>query len=126
MLVKRGYTDLARTLITNLVCLPPLSADSAGNTLLHIAAMHGQGRCVMLLLNAYNAPVYVRNNSGKTAREVTNSSQIREIFDSYLKQNVGNIQDSYKEIQLLSSKKYSSEQRLTGVFVVGNRKEHFN
>ena len=32
---KRGYTDLAITLITDLVCLSPPSADSAGNTLLH-------------------------------------------------------------------------------------------
>ena len=58
-----------------------------------------------LLLNEYNAPVYVRNNAGKVAREVTKSSHIREIFDSYLKQNVENIQDNFKELQLLSSKK---------------------
>ena len=52
-----GYQDLAVILITDLVCLSPLSADSDGNTLLHIAAMHGQERCVALLLNVYNAPV---------------------------------------------------------------------
>ena len=117
---KKGYKDLAVTLITDLVCLSPLSTDSAGNTLLHIAAMYGQERCVTLLLNAYNAPVYVRNNAGKTAREVTKSSRIRAIIDDYLKQNIGNIQDNYKKLQLLSSKKYSGEQRLTRVFVVGN------
>ena len=91
-------------MITDLVCLSPLSADSDGNTLLHIAAMHGQEQCVTSLLNAYNAPVYVRNNAGKKAREVTKSSRIRGIFDSYLKQNVRNIQDNCKTLQLLSSK----------------------
>ena len=114
---KEGHQDLAVTLITD---LSPLSADSDGNTLLHIAAMHEEEDCVALLLNVYNAPVYVRNNAGKIAREVTKSIFIREIFDSYLKQNVGNIQDIYKQLQLLSSKKYSGEQRLTRVFVVGN------
>ena len=74
---KNGFTDLAITLITDLVCLSPLSADSGGNTLLHIAAMHGQGRCVTVLLNA---PVYVRNNAGKTAREISKSSSIRAII----------------------------------------------
>ena len=117
---EKGYEDLAITLITDLVCLSPLSADSDGNTLLHIAAMHEQKHCVALLLHIYNAPVYVRNNAGKIAREVTKSMHIRGIFDSYLKQNVGNIQDNYKQLQLLSSKKYSGEQRLTRVFVVGN------
>ena len=117
---EEGYEDLAITLITDLVCLSPLSADSDGNTLLHIAAMHGQERCVSLLLNVYNAPVYVRNNAGRIAREVTESSRIREIFDNYLKQNVRNIQVNYKKLQHMSSKKYSGEQRLTRVFVVGN------
>jgi ankyrin repeat protein len=117
---KKRYQDLAITLIADLTCLSPLSANSTGNTLLHIAAIHDQEDCVTLLLHAYNAPVYVRNNAGKTAREVTKSNRIREIFDSYLKQNIGTIQDDYKELQLLSSKKYSGEQKLTRVFVVGN------
>ena len=80
---KEGYDNLAVTLLTDLVCLSPLSADGDGNTLLHIAAMHGQQHCVALLLNAYNAPIYVRNNAGKIAREVTKSIHIREIFNSY-------------------------------------------
>ena len=117
---KEGHQDLAVALITDLVCLSPLSADSDGNTLLHIAAIHGQERCVALLLNAYNAPVYVRNNAGKTAREITRFSCIRVIFDNYLKENAGTIQDIYKHLQLLSTNKYSGEQRLTRVFVVGN------
>ena len=117
---KNGYQELAISLLTDLDCLSPLSADDDGNTLLHIAAIHGQGRCVTLLLNAYNAPIYARNNAGRIAKEITKSIHIREIFDSYLKENVRSIQDNYKKLQLLSSKKYSGEQRLTRVFVVGN------
>ena len=117
---KKGCQELAISLLTDLHCLSPLSADSDGNTLLHIAAMHGQERCASLLLNAYNAPIYARNNAGKIARDLTKSIHIREIFDSYLKQNVRSIQDNYKKLQQLSSKKYSGEQRLTRAFVVGN------
>ena len=118
---ERGYEDLAITLIADLSCLSPLSADSDGNTLLHIAAMHEQDHCVTLLLYTYNAPVYVRNNAGKTARDVTKLlSRTRIIIGDYLRQNIGNVQDDYKTLQLLSSKKYAGEQRLTRVFVVGN------
>ena len=118
---ERGYEDLAISLIADLSCLSPLSADNDGNTLLHIAAMHEQEHCVTLLLYTYNTPVYVRNNAGKTARNVTNLlSRTRIIIDDYLRQNIGNIQDNYKTLQLLSSKKYAGEQRLTRVFVVGN------
>ena len=117
---KKGYEELAITLIADLVCLSPLSTDSDGNTLLHIAAMHEQEQCVYMLMYTYDAPIFLRNNAGKTAREMTKSSSIRELIDNYLKKNQGNIQSSYKELQLLSSKKYSGEQRLTRVFVVGN------
>ena len=117
---KRGYEELAITLIAELVCLSPLSTDSDGNTLLHIAAMYQQEQCVYMLLYTYNAPVYLRNNAGKTAREITKSSSTRTLIDNYLKQNLGNIQANYKELQLLSSKKYSGKQKLTRVFVVGN------
>ena len=119
---RHGYEQLAITLIADLVCLSPLSTDSDGNTLLHIAAMYGREQCVRALLYTYNAPVYLRNSAGKTAREVTKSSNVRTLIDNYLKQNLGNIQASYEELQLLSSKMYSGEQRLTRVFVVGNTK----
>ena len=117
---ENGYEELAITLIADLVCLTPLSTDNYGNTLLHIAAMHEQEQCVSLLLFAYNSPIYLRNYAGKTAREMTKSSYIRTLIDGYLKQNQGSIQANYKELQLLSLKKYSGEQRLTRVFVVGN------
>ena len=117
---KQGYEDLAITLIADLVCLSPLSTDSDGNTLLHLAAMYEQEQCVYMLLYTYNAPVYLRNSAGKMAREITKSSNIRTLIDNYLKQNLGNIQANYKELQLLSSKKYSGEQKLTRVFVAGN------
>ena len=117
---KQGHKELAIMLITDLVCLSALSTDSDGNTLLHIAAKYKQELCVNRLLYTYDAPIYLRNNAGKTARDMAKSSDIKALIDDYLKKNQGSIQSSYKELQLLSSKKYSGEQRLTRVFVVGN------
>ena len=117
---KQRHKELAITLITDLVCLSALSTDSDGNTLLHIAAMHEQEQCVIMLLYTYDAPIYLRNNAGKTARDMAKSSDIKALIDDYFKKNQGSIQSSYKELQLLSSQKYSGRQRLTRVFVVGN------
>ena len=117
---KKGYEELTIKLAVSLVHLSPLSTDSDGNTLLHIAAMYEMEQCIGTLLYRYNAPVYLRNSAGKTAREVTKSSNIKALIDGYLKQNVETIQANYKQLQLLSSKQYSGEQRLTRVFVVGN------
>ena len=117
---KEGHKELAITLITDLVCLSALSTDSDGNTLLHIAAMYKHEQCVSMLLYTYDAPIYLRNNAGKTARDMAKSSDIKALLDDYFKKNQGSIQSSYEELQLLSSKKYSGEQRLTRVFVVGN------
>ena len=118
---KEGHKELPIMLIADLVCLSPLSTDSDGNTLLHIAAMYKQEQCVSMLLYTYDAPIYLRNNAGKTARDMAKSSDIKALIDDYLKKNQGSIQSNYKELQLLSSKKYSGErQRLTRVFVVGN------
>ena len=82
--------------------------------------MYKQEQCVNRLLYTYDAPIYLRNNAGKTAKDMAKSSDIKALIDDYLKKNQGSIQSSYKELQLLSSKKYSGEQRLTRVFVVGN------
>ena len=117
---KQGHKELAIMLITDLACLSALSTDSDGNTLLHIAAMYKQEQCVSMLLYTYDAPIYLRNKAGKTARDMAKSSDIKALIDDYFKENQGSIQSSYKELQLLSSKKYSGEQNLTRVFVVGN------
>ena len=121
---RNGYEEFAITLIANSVCLSPLSTDSDGNTLLHIAVMYEQVQCVNVLLYTYNAPIYLRNSSGKTAIEMTKSGSniIRTVFNNYLKQYQGNIQASYRYLKALASKKCHGEQRFTSpkVFVVGN------
>ena len=121
---RNGCEELAITLIANLVYLSPLSTDSDGNTLLHIAVTYEQVQCVNVLLYTYNAPIYLRNSSGKTAIEMTKSGSniIRTVFDNYLKQYQGNIQASYRDLKALASKKCHGEQRFTSpkVFVVGN------
>ena len=114
-----GYDMLARLLIDSFD-LSPISTDSDGNSPLHLSAMHGQNKCVHMLLHAYDAPVYLRNNSGKTALEVVRGVGTKKIIDMYLKEKRSKIQDDYRIVQRLSSKKYSGAQRLTRVFVLGN------
>ena len=99
-----------------------ISADTDGNTPLHLAAMLGQNKCVQTLLDNDHAPIYLRNFSGKTALQVSRNAKTRAIINNYLKQeNVSSkIQHYYKQLQILSNKKYSGAQRLTRVFVMGN------
>jgi GTPase SAR1 family protein len=72
-----------------------------------------------MLLYIFHAPIYLRNGSGKSALEVASNGNTRSIIETYLKEEHDRIQDDYKEIQDLSSKKYSGAQRLTRVFVLG-------
>ena len=100
--------------------LSPISADIDGNSPLHVSAMFGQTKCVHMLLEIYQAPVYLRNNSGKSAFDIARDEVTRGIIDSFLKREYKTIQYDYKEVQNLSKKKYSGAQKLTRVFVLGN------
>ena len=110
--------DLAQTLI-NTFNFSLVSTDTDGNSPLHISAIHGKKKCVHKLLHTFHAPVYLRNGSGKSALEVASNAKTRNIIELYLKGEHDRIQDDYKQIQVLSSKKYSGAQRLTRVFVLG-------
>jgi ankyrin repeat protein len=61
-----NHDELARTLITTFN-FSLIAADVDGNSPLHISAMFGQNKCVYTLLYIYRAPVYLRNNSEKSA-----------------------------------------------------------
>ena len=102
--------------------LSVISADTDGNTPLHLAAMLGRNKCIQMLLDSDRAPVLWRNISGKTALEVSTNSRTRTIINDHLKQEdvKSKIQQDYKELQALSTKKYSGAQRLTRIFVMGN------
>ena len=70
-----------------------------------------------MLLHEYHAPVYLRNNNGRTALENTKDKNSRKMIK---KQEHQIIQYDYKQVQDLSSKKYSGTHKLTRVLVVGH------
>ena len=113
------HDELAWTLI-NTFKFSLIAADVDGNSPLHTSAMFGQNKCVHTLLYIYHAPVYLRNNLGKSALEVARNEVTRNIIDTYLKEEGNRIQYDYKEVQNLSKKKYSGAQTFTRVFVLGN------
>ena len=110
--------DLAQILI-NAFKFSVVFTDTDGNSPLHISAIHGKKKCVHKLLYTFHAPIYLRNGSGKSALEVASDGNTRNIIETYLKGEHYRIQNDYKQIQILSSKKYSGAQRLTRVFVLG-------
>ena len=112
--------DVLVRLLIDTFHLSLISADSEGNSPLHISSILGQNECVHTLLYTYHAPVHLRNNSGKSALEVARDVGTKKIINTYLKEKHNKIQDEYKIVQSLSSKKYSGAQKLTRVFVLGN------
>ena len=96
------------------------STDSNGKTPLHLSSFHGQPESVRTLLYDYHAPVFVRNISGKTALDLTRKPSIKQIFQEYIKSENKNIQLAYVEMKTLSQRKYSGEQTITRVFVLGH------
>ena len=114
--------DALALLLIDTYQLSIISADDEGNTSLHLAAMFGQKKCVHMLLKHVNAPVFVRNTSGKSVLDVAKDTMTKMIINDYLKQedNRVRIQHDYKTLQDLSTKKYSGAQRLTRIFVMGN------
>ena len=57
-----------------------ISADDEGNTLLHLAVMFSQNKCVDMLLNVVNTPVFVRNSSGKSVLDVASEQKTKTII----------------------------------------------
>ena len=97
-------------------CLSPLDLDDDGNTPLHLASERGNGECVKALL-LLNAPVMLRNASGKTSRDLANR-EIKSLLDTYIKEN--NIFVHYDTLQEHAKKKYSTAEPITRIFVIGN------
>ena len=115
----KDHEELVKFLIdTKLLSL--LSTDKNGNTPLHMSSMCGSSKCLHTLLHNYNAPVFVRDSSGRTAVDVAKNETIRNILKMYIQEQHKSIVYEYKEVQALSVKRYSGAQKLTRVFVVGN------
>lgn len=97
-----------------------LSTDSKGNTPLHLSAMFGRHKCVQMLLYNYQAPLFLRNKAGKSALDTAKNEDIKTLINKFMTEQHLKIQNEYKHIQLLSSRRYSGEQHLVRVFILGD------
>ena len=95
-------------------CISPLVQDNNGNTPLHIASHRGYRECVKALL-LLNAPIMLRNASGKTSGDLA-TGEIKSLLDTYIKENKG----IYDTLQEHAKKKYSTAEAITRLFVIGN------
>ena len=114
-----GHIATAKALI-DLFQLSVHSSDSDGNTSLHLSSLYGQKASVKTLLYDYHVPIFVRNKSGKTALELAEKDSIKQMFKEYIDSEHKIIQLAYEELKTLSQRKYSGEQIITRVFVLGH------
>ena len=99
-------------------CISPLVQDNDGDTPLHIASHWGYRECVEALLQL-NAPIMLRNASGKTSRDLA-TGEIESLLDTYIKENESKIFVRYNTLQEHAKKKYSTAEPITRLFVIGN------
>ena len=109
-----GRANIVRSAGT---CISPLVLDNDGNTPLHIAS-DGRGECVEALLQL-NAPIMLRNASGKTSRDLA-TGEIESLLDTYIKENKNKMFVRYNTLQKHAKKKYSTAEPITRLFVIGN------
>ena len=114
-------------LVENLISrhnISVLSTDDEGNTPLHLAALCGQDKCIHKLLYEFKAPLFVRNNAGKTAYDIAKCfSQSRTAVSEFIKykQQYGStIQAEYDQMYQLSQKQFAGKKHLARLFVVGH------
>ena len=112
-----GNVNLVKSLVLKHKILI-LLVDKDGNTPLHLCAATGNVECLKALLFC-NAPIMIRNNSGKTSRDVA-TAECRSVIDAYVESSKENIHRQYAVIQQCAKKKYSSAERTTRIFVIGN------
>ena len=98
--------------------ISPLAIDNNGNTPLHLASHWGHRECVEALL-LLNAPIMLRNASGKTSRDLA-TGEIKSLLDTYIKENKSKMFVRYDTLQEHAKKKYSTAEPITRLFVIGN------
>ena len=109
------YWGRANIVKSSGTCISPLVLDNDGNTPLHLASRWGKRECVEALL-LLNAPIMLRNVSGKTSRDVA-TGEIKSLLNTYIKENESKI---YNTLQEHAKKKYSTAEPITRLFVIGN------
>ena len=98
--------------------ISPLVVDDDGNTPLHYCAVQDHSECVKAMLDM-NAPVLVKNRSGKNPSDVARGDS-KQVLEDYIAANKGKIQLNYEGIQENARKRYAGGERLTRLFVLGN------
>ena len=100
--------------------ISPLVNDDKGDTPLHVCSALGHGECVktVLSLNKW-PPILIRNKDGKSPLDVATGSA-KENLHKYMKKHESRIHEYYYEIQKHAEEKYSTAERITRIFVVGN------
>ena len=115
-----GHTSTAKTLI-EVFHLSLHCVDKDGNTPLHLSSLVGRLKSVRFLLYEYHAPVHVRNKAGKTALDLAmKDSATKKVIREYINSEHIRIQHEYEGLQAKSKQKYSGQQVITRVFVLGN------
>ena len=113
-----GHTSTAKTLIDDNFSLHCI--DNDGNTPLHLSSLYGQPESVRFLLYDYHAPIHIRNKAGKTALNLAKNDSTKKVIREYVKSKHKSIQQEYEELRTKSLQKYSGQQIITRVFVLGN------
>ncbi len=93
--------------------------NNNGNTPLHTATLYEQAYCARLLLQKYNAPLFVRNKDGKTALDLAKAQRSHEIVTIFKNYN-SEIQSTYQQLDKLAKQEFGGEKHLTRIFVVGH------
>ena len=97
--------------------ISPSLVDDDGNTPLHLSSLKGDSDCVQVLLQS-NAPVLVRNKSGKTPIDIA-TGEAKALLGEYMKSNQDNLYLHYDALQERAKKRYSGAKHITRVFVIG-------
>ena len=108
-----GHVDMVKCLSKY---ISPLVVDDDGDTPLHNCCEWGNSECVEALL-ALNAPVLIRNNSGKTPKDVADYS-IKPVLEQHMRNSTFLVR--YDNILKNAKKRYSSLEHITRIFVLGN------
>ena len=114
---SHGHTNIVKSAGMH---ISPLMVDNSGNTPLHIASSSGHRECVEAMLQL-NAPIMLRNANGKTSRDIARRIEIKQLLDTYIRENRNTkLYVCYDALQMHAKKKYSTAEHITRVFVVGN------
>ena len=108
-----------RTMLCKYQYWTVFQVNNNGNTPLHTATLYEQAHCARLLLQKYNAPLFVRNKDGKTALDLAKTQRSHEIVKIFKNHN-SEMQSIYRQLDKLAKQEFGGEKNLTRIFIVGH------